>query len=131
MSNTQEKKVKRIIDATEEQWTELVALLFKMGINVPIEPFNFELYSNSKQSMKHLKASSIHKLPIDDGIQLFLKLAHEFGIDFLSDGENLAFKCDTMKGIIFEILKLRSGKVNLNSISVKNNREVRLEKIEE
>lgn len=125
MSHNTQLKVKRIIDATEEQWNELAGILFKMGINVPIQPFNFELYSNSKQSMKHLKASSIHKLPIDDGIQLFLRLAHELGMDFFSNGEDIGFKYDNMKSITFEILKLQSEKISVR------NEIVKLEQVEE
>ena len=128
MSHNTQVKVKRIIDATEDQWNELAGLLFKMGINVPIEPFNFELYSHSKQRMKHFKAHSIHKLLIDDGIQLFLRLAHELGMDFFSDGEDIAFKCDNMKGITFEILKLKAGKLRSNNV---RDNKVTLEKIED
>lgn len=130
MSNTQ-VKIKRIIDATEEQWNELASILFKMGITVPIEPFNFELYSNSKQSMKHFKASSIHKLPIDLAVQLFYRIAHELGMKFTTDGDNLMFKCNNMKESTYKVLVLNAGKNHPNTrIKVQENK-VLLEKIEE
>jgi len=130
MSNTQ-GRVKRIIDATEEQWSELVSILFKMGINVPIEPFDFELYSNSKQSMKQFKASSIHKLQLDLAVQLFYKIAHELGIQFITDGNNLMFKYNNMSEKNYQVLKLFASKNPPNTRIVEHGNKVILERVEE
>lgn len=84
-----EKKQRRIISATQNQWDDLVSVLFKMGISVPTEEFDFELYSNSLQSLKHLKAESFNKLEADTRYKLFLRIAEVIGLHFAVKDDKL------------------------------------------
>ncbi len=81
MSNKSNSMVeKRVITTTTDNWEQLSSILFKMGVEVPINPFDSKKFVNSRIGLSLLDFNKLRDLEDHLKVLLVNKLLDDFGI---------------------------------------------------